>query len=105
MSINSRQVLEDLTRVLADIDELTKAAAAAPAGGSAAQDPQVDCKVAAIRARIDGVHQAITRALHQRVEAVDGYFRENTWKTVGAAAGFAFIAGLIIGGPSCGSKD
>jgi len=104
MSVSSRQVLEDLMRVLADIDELAKAAAA-PATGSASQDPALDSKVAAIRARIDDVQQAITGALHHRVEAVDGYFRDNTWKTVGVAAALAFIAGLVIGRPSRSSRD
>lgn len=100
MSVSSQQVLEDLMRVLGDIDELVKAQAGKPAAGDGASDPELDRKLAAIRTRIDGVKGAITQQLHRGVEAVDGYFRDNTWKTVGAAAALAFIAGLIIGRPS-----
>jgi ElaB/YqjD/DUF883 family membrane-anchored ribosome-binding protein len=108
MSVSRQQVLEDLMRVLGDIDELVKASAAAPGDGKAAEassDPELDCKVAAIRQRIDHVKDRITRGVHARVEAVDNYFRENTWKTVGAAAAVAFIAGLLIGRPSRARDD
>src|SRR6185369_8137831 len=98
MAITSQQVLEDLMRVLGDIDELVKASAVPPAeGNGAADDPALDRRLASIRARIDTVKDLIARQVHQRVEAVDGYFRDNTWKTVGIAAGLAFIAGLVMG--------
>jgi len=101
MAVNAQQVLEDLMRVLGDIDELVKASAAPPADGNgAAADPELDRKLVAIRARLDGVQDLIARQLHQRVEAVDHYFRQNTWKTVGVAASLAFIAGLTLGRPS-----
>lgn len=99
MSVSSQQVLEDLMRVLADIDELVKSAAAEGADGSA-RDPALDQKWIAVRSRIDAVKDAVSREVHRRVTAVDGYFRDNTWKTVGAAAAVAFIAGLLMGRPS-----
>ena len=108
MSVSRQQVLEDLMRVLGDIDELVKASASAPGDGKAANaspDPELDGKLAAIRERIDRVRDRITRVVHERVEAVDDYFRENTWKTVGAAAALAFIAGLIIGRPRRAADD
>ncbi|MEJ0039879.1 MAG: hypothetical protein WDO68_28220 [Gammaproteobacteria bacterium] len=106
MSVNAQQVLEDLVRVLGDIDEWVKASATASADGkAAAADPELERKLVAIRARIDGVKDLIARQVHQRVEAVDSYFRANTWKTVGIAAGVAFIAGLAIGRPSRSSKS
>jgi ElaB/YqjD/DUF883 family membrane-anchored ribosome-binding protein len=108
MTVSSQQVLEDLMRVLGDIDELVKASAAPPGDGkstAAAADPELDRKLTAIRARIDNVKDRIARGVHERVEAVDNYFRENTWKTVGTAAALAFIAGLLIGRPSRSSDD
>ena len=107
MTVSSQQVLEDLMRVLGDIDELVKASAAPPGDGksTAAPDPELDRKITAIRARIDNVKNRIARGVHERVEAVDNYFRENTGKTVGTAAALAFIAGLIIGRPSRSSDD
>jgi ElaB/YqjD/DUF883 family membrane-anchored ribosome-binding protein len=100
MTVSAQQVLDDLMRVLGDIDELVKAAAAAPAEGKgAAPDPLLDRKVAAIRARIDGVKDLIGQKVHQRVEAVDHYFRDNTWKTVGTAAAVAFVVGFVLGRP------
>jgi ElaB/YqjD/DUF883 family membrane-anchored ribosome-binding protein len=106
MSVSSQQVLEDLMRVLGDIDELVKAQAAKPPGEAAPEaDPELERKLAAIRARIDGVKDAITRELHRRVESIDNYFRENTWKTVGTAAALAFIAGLLVGRPSRSSRE
>ena len=100
MSVNSQQVLEDLMRVLGDIDELVKSAATAGDGKSVEKDPALDCKLVAIRSKIDAVKEGLSREAHRRVAAVDGYFRDNTWKTVGTAAALAFIAGLIIGRPS-----
>jgi ElaB/YqjD/DUF883 family membrane-anchored ribosome-binding protein len=106
MSVTSQQVLEDLMRALGDIDALVKAQAAKPANnGSAAEDPELERRLAAIRARINGVKDAITHEVHRRVEAVDNYFHENTWKTVGIAAGIAFFAGLLLGRPSRSSED
>jgi ElaB/YqjD/DUF883 family membrane-anchored ribosome-binding protein len=102
MSVSRQQVLEDLMRVLGDMDELVKASGTAPSDGKAtatSPDPELDRKLAAIRERIDNVKDRIARGVHERIEAVDGYFRENTWKTVGTAAALAFIAGLIIGWP------
>jgi ElaB/YqjD/DUF883 family membrane-anchored ribosome-binding protein len=98
MSVSSQQVLEDVMRVLGDIDELVKAAASAE--NKAASDPALDMKLAAVRARIDRVQEAVVRKVRNRVTAVDGYFRDNTWKTVGAATAIAFIAGLLVGRPS-----
>lgn len=108
MTVTSQQVLEDLMRVLGDIDELVKAAEGAPANGNAAEaprDPALNRKLAAIRAQIESLNDRIKRGVHERVEAVDNYFRENTWKTVGVAAGLAFIAGLIVGRPSRSPND
>jgi ElaB/YqjD/DUF883 family membrane-anchored ribosome-binding protein len=106
MSVSPQQVLEDLMRVLGDIDELVKAAAAAPpADGGAERDPELEKKLATLRARIDGVRDAIAGKVHQGVEAVDNYFRDNTWKTVGTAAALAFIAGILLGRPSRSPRD
>src|SRR6185503_14991244 len=99
MNVSPQRVLEDVTRVLGDLDELLKAASTASGDGkeAATTDPEYDRKLAAIRARIDN--------MQERVAAVDDYFRENTWKTVGAAAALAFIAGLLIGRPARSSDD
>jgi ElaB/YqjD/DUF883 family membrane-anchored ribosome-binding protein len=108
MNASRQQVLEDLMRVLGDIDELVKASAAKPCdgnGATAVPDPELDRKLASIRERIDDVKDRIARNVHERVEAVDHYFRENTWKTVGAAAAFAFIAGLLMGRPRRSADD
>jgi len=107
MNVNPQRLLEDVTRVLGDIDELLKAASTASGDSkeAATTDPEYDRKLAAIRARIDNVQDRLGRAVQERVAAVDDYFRENTWKTVGAAAALAFIAGLLIGRPARSSDD
>jgi ElaB/YqjD/DUF883 family membrane-anchored ribosome-binding protein len=107
MAVSSQQVLEDLLHVLGDIDELVKAQAVKPAPGCAAAepDPELERKLAAIRTRLDAVKEVIAQAVERRVEAVDGYFRANTWKTVGTAAALAFIAGTLVGRPSRSSRD
>ena len=105
MSVSSQQILEDLRRVLGDIDEILKSGAATPPGEKPERDPELERKLTAIRLRIEGVKEGLGRELHRRVEAADQYFRDNTWKTVGAAAALAFIAGVVLARPSRSGGD
>ena len=91
------KLLADLRVVVADAEELLKITAG-----------QAGDKVAAVRERVQrGLDQAkakIVEAENKAVEstkaaarATDVYVHENPWKSVGIAAGFGFIIGLLIG--------
>ena len=91
------KLLADLRVVVADAEELLKITAG-----------QAGDKVAAVRERIQkGLDQAkakIVEAENKALEstkaaarATDVYVHENPWKSVGIAAGFGFIIGLLFG--------
>lgn len=95
--VNKEKLVADFKVVVADAEELLRATAG-----------QAGDKVAEVRSRIQD-HLATAKvslaeaqsAMVDRAKAVgratDDYVHDNPWRSVGVAAGFGLIIGLLIG--------
>jgi ElaB/YqjD/DUF883 family membrane-anchored ribosome-binding protein len=91
------KLLADLRLVVADAEELLHTTAGQAGEGAAELRAKVQASLA--RAR-DGLAQAQEAALARARaagRAADDYVHENPWRSIGVAAGFGLVVGLLIG--------
>ena len=99
MASIAEHLVQDMQRVLTEIDELAKrveSEAGKVAGGPSSGLPLT---LADARARLSELKDTLTRDLRTRARSADHYVRDNAWASIGTAALAAFLAGLIIGRP------
>jgi ElaB/YqjD/DUF883 family membrane-anchored ribosome-binding protein len=96
-SAQTDKLLADLRLVVADAEELLRSTAGEAGEGAAALRARVQDSLA--RAR-EGLAQAQEEALSRARaagRAADDYVHENPWRSIGVAAGFGLLIGLLIG--------
>ena len=93
MTASAARLIEDLQRMLVDIDELAKRV---PPESGAALDGE-PCKVSALLSNARTKVSELKDSLVERVQTTDQQLHDNAWKSVGAAAAIAFVAGILVG--------
>jgi len=91
------KLVADLRLVVADAEELLRTTAGQAGEGAAELRDKVQASIA--RAR-DGLAQAQDAALAKARaagRAADDYVHDNPWRSIGVAAGFGLLVGLLIG--------
>ncbi|MBK6862872.1 MAG: DUF883 domain-containing protein [Ideonella sp.] len=91
------KLLADLRLVVADAEELLHTTAGQAGEGVAELRAKVQASLASAR---DGLAQAQEAALAKARaagRAADDYVHENPWRSIGIAAGFGLVVGLLIG--------
>ncbi len=97
MSSGTEKVLDDLQKVLGELEHTVKGAMSS-AGGHA--DDVVDKIRAALdkaQGRIDDAEHALGRGLRRGARAADDYLKDNTWTSLGIMAAVAFVVGFALG--------
>ena len=92
MTANAARMIEDLQKMLMDIDELARQVL--PEKGTANGE---SCNVSALLTNARTKVSELKESLVERVQGADRQVHDNAWKSVGAAAGIAFVAGLLVG--------
>lgn len=97
MATSTESVLEDLQRVVAELEGLVKSAA--EAAGECAGDAAEGLKerIEDARDRLSDIENAARKNVKRGVRAADRYVRDNTWESLGTAAAIAFLAGFLVG--------
>jgi ElaB/YqjD/DUF883 family membrane-anchored ribosome-binding protein len=97
MSHDTKQLLSELTALLAQFESAVHAgrAAASEQGTEAAIDLQAGLKQA--RARVDDLRQNVQDELDRGVQATEQLVRGQPWLAIGIAAAAAFVLGVVIG--------
>lgn len=91
------KLMADLRLVVADAEELLRTTAGQAGEGAAELRDRV--RVSLARAR-DGLAEAQEVALSKAKaagRAADDYVHDNPWRSIGVAAGFGLLVGLLIG--------
>ena len=58
---------------------------------------RLEARLADARATYDDAQFSIRQKIQAAAETTDGFVRDRPWETIGAAAGIAFLLGIIIG--------
>jgi len=90
MKSSAEQLLEDLQRVVADLETLMQQSGNEQTLGTL---QQAQARIKEVARRIRGV-ASDTR---DRVEAADDYVRQNPWRSLGVVAAVAFVVGMLTG--------
>jgi ElaB/YqjD/DUF883 family membrane-anchored ribosome-binding protein len=97
MASSTERVLEDLQRVVGELEGLVKGAAesAGECAGDAAEGLKEGIEDA--RERLSDIEDAARKNLKRGLRVADRYVRDNTWESLGTAAAIAFLAGFLVG--------
>jgi ElaB/YqjD/DUF883 family membrane-anchored ribosome-binding protein len=91
------KLMADLRLVVSDAEELLRSTAGQAGEGAAELRDRVQASLARARAGLaDAQDAAITRA-KAAGRAADDYVHDNPWRSIGVAAGFGLLVGLLIG--------
>jgi ElaB/YqjD/DUF883 family membrane-anchored ribosome-binding protein len=91
------KLLADMKVVVGDAEELLRATASQAGEKVEGLRQRVQENLAAARARMAETEFAIAERAKAAARATDEYVHENPWKSIGMAAGAAFVIGLLIG--------
>ncbi len=91
------KLMADLRLVVADAEELLRTTAGQAGEGAAELRAKVQASLARARdSLVQAQDAAITRA-KAAGRAADDYVHDNPWRSIGIAAGFGLLVGLLIG--------
>ena len=90
------KLISDVKLVLADAEDLLKAAAAST--GEKAAELRERAAVALKRAKekVQDIQDVVVEKSKVVARATDDYVHDNPWKAVGIAAGLGFLIGLLV---------
>ena len=91
------KLLEDVSAVIADSEQLLKAMASA--GGEKAQALRGDLerKLAMARERLDEIEEMALARTREAAKQADEYVHENPWQSLAIAAVAAALVGVLVG--------
>jgi ElaB/YqjD/DUF883 family membrane-anchored ribosome-binding protein len=94
--ISADQLIDDLTTVIRDAENLLRATAAQTGDKVQEVRARAEESVRQAKVRLEGVQQEALE--HARVLAgeADQYVRGNPWQAVGVAAGIGLVLGLLM---------
>ena len=97
MSSGTDKVLDDLHRVLGDLEHVVKGAMANASGQAEDVADRIRAALDTAQDRIGEAEQALGKNLRQGARVADGYVKDNVWMSLGVAAAVAFVVGFAMG--------
>jgi ElaB/YqjD/DUF883 family membrane-anchored ribosome-binding protein len=97
MSSGTDKVLDDLHRVLGDLEQVVKGAMANASGQAGDVADRVRTALDTAQGRIEEAEQVLGKNLRQGAKVADGYVKDNLWMSLGVAAAVAFVVGFAMG--------
>ncbi len=95
--VNKDKLIADFKVVVADAEELLRATANQAGDKAADLRAKIQNRLADAKLRLADAEAAVVDRAKQVGRAADTYVHDNPWRSVGVAAGFGFIVGLLIG--------
>lgn len=95
--VNKDKLIADFKVVVADAEELLRATASQAGDKAADLRAKIQTRLADAKLRIADAEAAVVDRAKQVGRVADNYVHDNPWRSVGIAAGFGFIVGLLIG--------
>ena len=91
------KLMADLRLVVADAEELLRTTAGQAGEGAAELRATVQASLARARDSLAQAQDAAIAKARAAGRAADDYVHENPWRSIGVAAGFGLLVGLLIG--------
>lgn len=95
--VNKEKLIADFKTVVADAEELLRATANQAGDKAADLRARIQSRLADAKVRLADAEAAVVDKAKMVGRAADDYVHDNPWRSVGVAAGFGFIVGLLIG--------
>jgi ElaB/YqjD/DUF883 family membrane-anchored ribosome-binding protein len=95
--VSKEKLIADFKVVVADAEELLRATANQAGDKAADLRVKIQGRLADAKLRIADAEAAVVDKAKLVGRAADDYVHDNPWRSVGVAAGFGFIVGLLIG--------
>jgi ElaB/YqjD/DUF883 family membrane-anchored ribosome-binding protein len=95
--VTREKLAADMRTVLADTEQLLKAAIGQSGEKLAALQPRIEENLRNARARLAEFEQVATERAREAAEATDAYAHEHPWKVAGLSALLGVAVGLLIG--------
>jgi ElaB/YqjD/DUF883 family membrane-anchored ribosome-binding protein len=89
------KLISDMKLVLADVEDLLKAAAAATGETAAALREKAADKLKVATEKLSGLQEAALLKGKEAAKLTDDYVHANPWQAVGVAAAVGFLIGLL----------
>ena len=91
------KLIADFKVVVADAEELLRATATQAGDKAADLRAKIQNRLADAKVRLADAEAVMVDHAKQVGRAADNYVHDNPWRSVGIAAGFGLIVGLLIG--------
>jgi len=91
------KLMDDLRVVVSDAEELLKATAGQAGDKVAAARARAQASVDQARVRMAALGDQAAARSREAVKVTDEYVHQNPWQSIGVAAGFALLLGILIG--------
>lgn len=95
--VNKEKLIADFKVVVADAEELLRATANQAGDKATELRAKLQGHLANAKLRLADAEAAVVDRARQVGRVADDYVHDNPWRSVGIAAGFGFIVGLLIG--------
>lgn len=95
--VTKEKLIADVKLVIADTEELLRATAGQAGEKIADIRARTQDRLATAKIKLAEAEVAVMDKAKQVGRAADDYVHDNPWRSVGVAAGFGFIVGLLIG--------
>jgi ElaB/YqjD/DUF883 family membrane-anchored ribosome-binding protein len=95
--VSKEKLIADVKLVIADTEELLRATAGQAGDKIADIRAKTQDRLSAAKIKLAEAEAAVVDKAKQAGRVADDYVHDNPWRSVGVAAGFGFIVGLLIG--------
>lgn len=95
--VSKEKLIADFKVVVADAEELLRATASQAGDKATEVRARVQARLADAKVRLADAEAVVVDRAKQVGRVTDDYVHDNPWRSVGIAAGFGFIVGLLIG--------
>jgi ElaB/YqjD/DUF883 family membrane-anchored ribosome-binding protein len=96
MSSNTERTLNDLNKLIGDLETLLKGAAGAAAEQAGEAGEKLSAGLADARERLESVEEKVREGVAKGARHTDRYVRDNPWPVIGIAAAAAFVLGVML---------
>lgn len=95
--VSKDKLISDVKVVISDAEELLRATANSAGDKAADLRAKLQDRLAAARIKLAEAEAVVVDKAKAVGRVTDDYVQDNPWRSVGIAAGFGFIVGLLIG--------
>ena len=96
MNEGATEPLDQLHKLLAELEGLAKSAAATAGQSGAEVADRLKGALSKARTRLRDAEQELERGVAQGAQATDEFVHEHTWMSIGIAAAVGFVIGVLL---------